>query len=43
MISDAFLRSADNEIVTARDELLTKKLDINLYDAVYLSLIHIFA
>lgn len=35
MISDAFLRSAYNEIVTARDELLTKKLDINLYDAVY--------
>lgn len=34
-VSDKFLREAYNEIVAARDELLKKKLDINLYDAVY--------
>lgn len=33
--TDAYLRDAYNKIVAARDELLTKKLDINLYEAVY--------
>ena len=35
MTTDAYLRDAYNKIVAARDELVTKKLDINLYDAVY--------
>lgn len=35
LTSDKELREGYEEIVAARDELLTKKLDINLYDVVY--------